>query len=56
MVNKFNYSGSPEFGEINNTQSWINAIPTVYGIQNKVEKDKLANLYTQLGQELKKEK
>jgi hypothetical protein len=37
VVEKFNYTGSLEFGQLPNTQSWNNNIPTVLGLTTIVE-------------------
>ena len=37
VVEKFNYAGSPNFFQTPISQSWINSIPTIAGLQNIVE-------------------
>jgi hypothetical protein len=37
VVEKFNYVGSPNFFQTPISQSWINSIPTIAGLQNIVE-------------------
>ena len=37
VVEKFNYAGSPDFFQTSISQSWINSIDTIAGLQNIVE-------------------